>query len=68
MSVFDRLVARAARDEATFRVVLRPDGFVTAYWGWGPGYRALHVSDRWRGAEEVDALLRALEARLPEER
>lgn len=66
MTAFDRLLARAARQEATFRLTVRPGGFVAAYWGWGRGYRALRVSDRWRGPEGVDALLRDLELRLPE--
>ena len=62
-----RLVAGAAAADATFRVSRRPDGFVEAYWAWGSGYPALRVSDRWRGAEELENLLRLLERRLPPE-
>lgn len=62
-----RLVARAADADATFRVSRRSDGFIEVYWSWGPGYPALRVSDRWRGAQELEDLLRLLESRLPPE-
>ena len=63
MSTFDRLAARAVNEAVRFEVVvMATTGWVTAYYG---GRRA---SDRWRGSNEFEELLRALERRLDEEK